>query len=336
VRIHLAAVLLSGLFFAIPVRAESAPESAEALFVRARALMKAGDCQHALPLLERSHALEPTLGTRFNMAVCEGLTGQLTRAAQHLRSVIDGSSPDDERSAHAARALRELLPRIPHLVIEIDEVGHQVDVVRLDGEPLSGLRANEPFPIDPGVHTLEVTLTGQRPQTLRFSVAERQIYAWSLSGLRAEPKADDGRKPGPATPVARDPSHEKPRSESPPPWTTQRTAALIFAGSSVVAFSVATGFAFSAGSIYRSSESYCTPGDTCQPEGIRRRDRARAHGAVATVGLTVGVASALAGGTLWLTGGRSANEHSDGIRVGVRGMGFGEGSEGRVVLEGRY
>ena len=126
--------------------------------------------------------MEPTIGARFNMAICEGRLGMLTRAAEHLRSVIETSAPGDDRRAHAERALDELLPRIPHLVIELDPARHTIELVRFDGEPLPDLRANEPFAINPGSHELEVVLSGETPQTRRFSVTERQVYTWSLGG----------------------------------------------------------------------------------------------------------------------------------------------------------
>jgi hypothetical protein len=324
--------LLSGLLLAHSAGAEPAPESAEALFVRARTLMKMGDCANALPLLEQSHAIEPTVGARFNMAVCEERLGKLTQALEHLRSVIDASAPDDDRRAHAERALRDLLPRVPYLVLELDDARHALELVRLDGELLPALRVNQPFAINPGPHALEVVLASETPQVRRFSVAERQVYTWSLGGMRAAPIAGSQDTRGPAASDSR----ASPPAESPErTWTTRRTVAVVAAGTSVAAFGVATGFGLSARSIYDSSDPYCTPDDICQPPGMEKRERARERGTIATIALTVGVASAFAAGTLWFAGAPSSPSRSKPVRVGVHFEG-GRAPGAGIVLEGSY
>jgi hypothetical protein len=321
-----AAALLSGLLLTLPVQAEPA-ESAEALFVRARVLMKAGDCANALPLLEQSHTLEPTLGARFNMAICEGRLGKLTQALEHLRSVVDASAPSDERRSHAERALRDLMPRIPYLVLELDEARHELEFVRLDGERLSSLRVNEPFAINPGTHELEVVLARETPQTRRFRVVERQVFTWSLSGTSVAQPTTSGNQPNAGTAAPRDVT-----SASEPVWTTQRVAAAVAAGTSVTAFGVGAGFALSARSVYDSSA--CTPNDVCDRNNMEIRDRARMQGKIATVAVTVGVASALGAVTLWFTGAPRDSTPSK-PRLGVHLSGAG-GDGGGIVIEGSY
>jgi hypothetical protein len=321
------AVLFAGLLPTLPVHAEPDAESADALFVRARSLMKAGDCANALPLLEQSHSLEPTLGTRFNMAICEGRLGKLTQALEHLRSVVDASAPTDERRSHAERALRELMPRIPYLVLEVDAARHELELVRLDGEPLSSIRVNEPFAINPGTHELEVVLVRETPQTRRFRVVERQVYTWSLSGTNAAQPTTSGNTQNVTTRAPRDVT-----AASEPVWTTQRVAAAVAAGTSVAAFGVGAGFALSARSVYDSST--CTPDDVCDRDNMEIRDRARMQGKIATVAVTVGVASALGAVTLWLTGAPRRSTPSK-PRLGVHLSAAG-GPVGGIVVEGSY
>lgn len=324
------AALFSALLQTLPVNAEPAPGSAEELFVRARGLMKAGDCANALPLLEQSHAMEPTVGTRFNMAMCEGKLGKLKQAAEHLQSVVDASAPNDERRAHAERALREVMLRMPYLVLELDPERHELEAVRLDGEALSGLRVNEPFGIDPGPHELEVVLVREPPQARRFSISERQVYTWSLGGMSVAPAASTAAASETRQKDAATPS-ESPESR----WTTQHTVAVVAAGTSVVSFGVATGFALSARSIYDSSEPECSSDDTCTSEGSRIRERARKQGNVATGALIVGIASAVAAGTLWFTAPTLSSSRAQSFRVGVRvdPSRFGGGG---IVFAGSY
>lgn len=307
------------------------PESAESLFVRARTAMKAGDCATALPLLEQSHSLEPALGTRFNLALCEARLGKLTRAAEHLRSVVEDSTPGNERRAHAERALQELLPRIPRLIIEIDEIRQTIERAELDGAPLEGLRAHEPLPINPGDHEIEVVLSNQAAQSRRFTVAERQVYTWSLGGTAALP-----------SPVVAQPEDAGARRDVAPEepalvWTTQRKAAVIAGGASLVAFGVGTGFALSARSIYDTSDGNCSTDDTCELEGVEERDRARTHGRIATVAFTVGISAAFAAGVLWFTGSPRPSAASPALRVGTTLAGSPSRLErAGIVVEGSY
>jgi hypothetical protein len=330
------AVLVAGPAFAdVPPESPESPESAESLFVRARAAMKSGDFTTALSLLEQSHALEPALGTRFNLAICEARVGRLVQAAEHLRSVVEASAPGDARRNHAESALSELVPRIPRLIIEIDSKSQTLERVALDGAPLDGLRANEPFPINPGGHELEVALSNQAAQSRRFTVAERQVYTWSLGGIASanapQPMPpDDGAEKD-------DSRHEPAREEPPSVWTTQRKAAVIVGGASLVAFGVGTGFALSARSIYDTSESNCPSGDICDAEGVEERDRARKHGNVATVAVTVGVSAAIAAGVLWFTGGPRAPAPAPPLRVDLTWERSGSRtSRVGVVVEGSY
>jgi hypothetical protein len=313
--------------------AESSSESAGALFVRARSLMKAGDCVKALPLLEQSHALEPALGTRLNIAICEVKVGKLVEASAKLQSVIDASTPEDARRAHAERVLREVLPRIPQLILALDDSSRSLEHVSLDGEPVETLRVNEPFRINPGTHELEVVLAHEPKQIRRFSVAERQVFTWSLGGIgapavgTAATKSDANEPSGDAG--------ESSRAESPSPWTNQRKIAAIAAGTSLVALGVGTGFALSARSVYDSSAGDCTPDDVCEPDGMDERQRARDYGNVATIAFTVGISAAVASATLWFTGAPRNTTASKQMRVGLRWNGV-SAREGTVVVEGSY
>jgi hypothetical protein len=326
-----AAAVFVAFLWALPASAEPGPESAEELFMRARALMKSGDCANALPLLEQSHAIEPTLGTRFNMALCEGRTGKLTQAVDHLQSVVDASAPNDERRAHAERALRDIKLRMPFLVLELDRSRYELELVRLDGEPLAGLRVNEPFAINPGPHELEVVVAREAPQVRRFNISERQVYTWSLGGMSVAPAAG-----APAAPATASPENDRAGTDSSgasePRWMPQHTAAVVAGGTSLTAFGVAAGFALSARNIYDTSETNCSSNDLCDSEGIEERERAREHGNIATVALTLGVASAIAAGTLWFTAPALSSKRAPPLAVGVH---FNPGGGG-IVLTGSY
>jgi hypothetical protein len=295
--------------------------------------MKEGDCAGALPLLERSHASEPTVGTQFNMAICESRLGLLTRAKEHLQSVIEASAPGDDRRVHAERALLELLPRIPYLVLDLDSARHTVELVRLDGQTPSELRPNEPFAINPGPHELEVVLRGETPQLRRFNVLERQVYTWSLGGVGATRAVEPTVAPSTAPP--RDSAEPEPRE--PTTWTEGRIVAAVAAGTSVVAFGVATGFAINARSTYAESEADCDANDICGPDGMEARELAHKQGNAATIAAAVGVAAAAGAVALWFIAAPRSSDGARSVQVGVRANGWaGSLRGGGIVVEGSY
>jgi hypothetical protein len=324
---------LAALLFAVPTFAQAPTESAGELFVRARSLMKAGDCVNALPILEQSHALDPKLGTKLNLAICETRTGKLVEAAEHLRSVVESSPPADDRRVYAERALQELVPRIPNLIVELDVENQTLETVRLDGEVRPGLEANKPFAINPGEHAIEVVLTNQPEQGRRFSVGERQTYTWSLSSVGQLSRVE-----GPAVVRAAESPTNRPAREPVPSsiWTTQREAAVVAGVVSLASFGVATGFALSARSIYASSDPECSANDVCSTDGVELRDQARERGRIATVALTVGIASAFATGTLWITGGPRTATSTSALRAGFRATGPAGERGASVVVQGQY
>lgn len=333
---HPLRVLLLCLALEATAFAQGSDDSAENLFARARALMKSGDCGRALPLLEQSHALEPSIGARFNMAICEARLGKLTRAADHLRSVLDDCAPGDDRRPHAEHALQELLPRIPRLFIEFDAEQHELESATLDGEELARSHLNQPLPIDPGRHELRVLLRGAPPHLHRFSVNERELYTWSLHGARDRPGI--GTEPAPLSSAHAGPETDQhaQRAETLFQWTTRRTAAVVGGGAAVVAFGIATGFGISARSTYDSAQPHCPEGDRCRPEGIEIRDQARDQGRIATVAFTLGIAATAAAATLWFTGAPRSMERAK-LRVGLRtdtSVRMPRG--GTILFEGSY
>jgi serine/threonine-protein kinase len=60
--------------------ATSDPKQADALFQQGRALVKQNKHAQACPLFEKSHALDPALGTLLNLADCYEKTGRLVQA----------------------------------------------------------------------------------------------------------------------------------------------------------------------------------------------------------------------------------------------------------------
>src|SRR4051812_18222858 len=74
---------LALMLAATPAQSTNA-QQAEALFQRARALLKADVPNEACPLLEKSHTLDPALGTLMNLADCEERTHHLVAAYMHF------------------------------------------------------------------------------------------------------------------------------------------------------------------------------------------------------------------------------------------------------------
>ncbi len=137
---------------------------ARALFKEARELASKGDYQSACPKFEKSLALEPGLGTEFNLADCWEHIGR-TASAQAL---FIGAAASAKAAGQVEReqVLREraaaLEPRIPRLVIEVEDSDPKLVVKR--GElPLDSDVYGRAKAVDPGSYEIVAKAPGKKP-----------------------------------------------------------------------------------------------------------------------------------------------------------------------------
>ncbi|HEY1535234.1 MAG TPA: tetratricopeptide repeat protein [Polyangiaceae bacterium] len=147
-----------------PAPTEVAVTPARALFKEARDLTAKGDYQSACPKFEKSLALEPGLGTEFNLADCWEHIGR-TASAQAL---FIGAAASAKAAGQVEReqVLREraaaLEPRIPRLVIEVEDPDPKLVVKR--GElPLDSDVYGKAKAVDPGSYEIVAKSPGKKP-----------------------------------------------------------------------------------------------------------------------------------------------------------------------------
>jgi hypothetical protein len=91
------------------------PAAADALFRLGRDAARRGDHAEACRRFAESYRLEPALGTRLNLGLCQAETGRLFESAVNLRAVLGELAKDDPRRALAEHTLTAIRGQIPRL-----------------------------------------------------------------------------------------------------------------------------------------------------------------------------------------------------------------------------
>lgn len=175
--------LLLGLFLSVmpgTARAQSSPsqytkDEALQLFKDARALMAEGKFSEACPKLERAEAIDPGMGTLFNLSHCYEQIGRIASAWAGFRDVAAaaGAAGQLERERVARDRAAALEPKLSKLRISVsDEVMVPGLVVQRDGVAVSSLIWGTDVPVDPGKHLVTASAPGKEPWSFRVMVTE--------------------------------------------------------------------------------------------------------------------------------------------------------------------
>ena len=146
--------------------------TAEALFLQAKELVKAGDYADACPLYEQSFKLDPSaLGAEINLADCHEHVGLLASAWSEYHDVEDRARRvhDDTREAYAKEHGEALEPRLAKLKIDKPAAPPAGLVVKRDGNDVTAI-LGVPMPVDPGQHVVEVGAPGYATQTVNVAI----------------------------------------------------------------------------------------------------------------------------------------------------------------------
>ena len=301
-------------------RAEVSSDSsvaAQALFDEAKRLMQSGDAKAACPKLEESQRLEPGVGTKLNLANCYEQIGR-TASAWILFLEVESDTKRNgqvERQTMAHSRAAALQPTLSQIKIEVPEASRTTGLsVQRDGVPVGDPQWGLPIPVDPGVHTVQVSAPGKKPWQTQVSVAKgASLQTISIPALQAAPVAST--VSGAA---------DRPRSHA------QRTAAYVSFGVSGAAAIVGSVFGLRAISKNNQSNdaSSCDATDHCVQSGVNFRNDARSAGTVSTVAFAASGAFLATGFVLLFTQkkqdttgqiGAGAFATSSGAALGVRG-----------------
>jgi hypothetical protein len=192
---------------AAPGRAVAGDKAAaEAAFQQGKDLMKTRRYDAACSAFEKSQALDPQLGTEYNLASCYEQAGRLASAWAEFRELA-------QRDTNAARKLDSekraaaLQPRLIKLLINVRQPVRGLTVTRND-EDSSQLVGIE-TPIDPGEYVIGARADGYLPWSVKVAATQEggtvQVTVPELARAPEAPipPAEDTRRPRP-TELVRD------------------------------------------------------------------------------------------------------------------------------------
>jgi hypothetical protein len=154
-------------------RAADLPASAEQLFESARGDMKRGDFAAARDKLIESLNVEETIGTLFNLGLCEEKLGFIQGSLEHVRAALARTAEDDKRRPVMTALIASLERRVSRVVLKrAPESGGRALRLTLDGRVVEASPNGREVLVDPGEHELVVQGRTGPTQTTAIHVDE--------------------------------------------------------------------------------------------------------------------------------------------------------------------
>jgi hypothetical protein len=294
---------------AIPVaHAQTQAENvaaARALGVQGVGLADQGKCAEAIEKLERAQALYHAPSMLARLGECQVQVGQIVRGTENLNRVVREQLPPGSPKAYidaqerARRVLEQALPRIAYLVLHVGPAGIQPSVT-VAGVTIPSALIGAERPTDPGTHEVVASAPGYLPTKTSVTLAEGARQEITLT-LTPDPSAAAAPEPLPPAPTTATPSTSVVAATpaSPP---RDKTLAYVLLG--VGGAGLVTGGITGIMALSKKGDLEC-PEDRCPPSQHDTLDNANTLALVSTIGFGVGVAGAVAGTVLLLTGGSS-------------------------------
>ncbi len=291
-------LLVSLIVCALAARAGADPgaaAAAEAAFQRGRQLMKDGKTDEACREFERSHRLDPQLGTEYNLALCWMKTGKYASAWSAFREVAQRDVNPTRRDQAAAKAA-ELEPKLSKIHITARSLPPGASVVG-NGAQLTNLIDVE-SPIDPGNYDIVITAPGYKSTTIKVAITELgQTTPIDLPPL----------EPLPAPAVTHDVKTAAAPS-SPKTFTGTRKLAIGAGAVGVAALGTGIALGFAARAKEHDAAALC-PQTACPDAASANAllDAAHTRALGANIAFGVAAVGVLGAGVLWVVG---APEHA--------------------------
>ena len=305
--------------------------AARALGMQGVQLADDGKCAEAIPPLERAESLYHAPSILGRLGECQVAVGQLVLGTENLnrtvREPLAANAPQAFRDAQvrAQKVLDAALPRIARLVIRVSPEVPNVTVNIGKAEVPAALLGAE-RPTDPGTHQITASAPGylQAQSYVTLTEGGRQELTLSLvkdpnAAAAAAPPPTPAAPVRPATPISHPPSV---------PESKPKTAAYVLLG--VGAAGLVTGGVTGVMALGKKNDLDC-PDKECPPGTQQDNlDSAKTLALVSTIGFGVGIAGAVVGTILLVSGGKSESPQTATLprtRPYVRGNTIGlEGS----------
>jgi hypothetical protein len=258
------------------------------MFIEGTTLFEQGKFAEACSKFEESERLDQALGTEFNVADCYERQGKTASAWAMFQKVEQGAAAkgkqDRAQAAHDRRVALE--PKLARLTIVTRSIAGTagVGIVR-DGKPVPPGELDQPTPIDPGTHTIEVSAAGRVPFRNTLKAEEGRTVELVVPSLVEVPVVAPPPPPPPEVP--------KPR------WTGMHTAGVVVGTIGIAGLAVGGAMGGLSLAKHNAVQSEappgCTPLSCASQQVINDASAARTFGNVSTAGFA-------AGGTLLAVG----------------------------------
>lgn len=322
VRRTFAIVLAAGVTFASAATARADDTAlAQSLFEDAKRLLDAGKTDQACPKFAESLRLDPTLGTRLNLARCYELQGKTASACAQYKEVVRTAGTDAKRAGIAKDRVAALEPTLPHATLE-----GAVDVgatIKLDAKPIDAAVIGTAFPIDPGPHVLEVSAPEKKTKTVEFQAEAGQPVSVKMPALEAVTHEEPKETPKPV-PIEEPPLDEVSQGK--------RIGGWVSIGVGAVALGVGATFGFLTLSQASDVKLLCPSGPCPTQAGIDKNSDAHTDALLADILIPVGVVAAGIGVFLVATSSRHVEPSAARLRV----LPSASRSGGGLLLSGSF
>jgi hypothetical protein len=230
---------------------DPAVRAARQLFADAEKDEDAARWAEALGKLRRVAQVKLTAGIHYHIALCQEHLGQLAAALDEYTSAEGQARGENAQDVLVlvGKRIEDLGPRVPRLTLRLAPHAGDATVI-LDGTRLAPAVVGTALPVDPGEHTVEVTVADGRSTAQHLTVRERDVTTVDLPVAAGAPPPP----PPPAAAIAPSPglplsprASASPPAESPTATATGSRAgavlatvgAVVLAGGGVAAFLLA-------------------------------------------------------------------------------------------------
>jgi hypothetical protein len=183
------AALLAMLVATTPARSQQ-ESVAESLFRQGREEMKRGEPALACPKFEESYRLDPSAGTLLNLGLCEAALGHTATAWTKLHQFLDVAPDGDARLRLARENIAKLETQLSWVQLVVDQSVEPL-VVQLDDVELRDVSLSQAVPVNPGDHSVRVSLQSGESNETRFQIraAEKLNVTVPLPSRRSLPES---------------------------------------------------------------------------------------------------------------------------------------------------
>jgi hypothetical protein len=240
---------------------------AESLFKAGQEAIASGDWATGCAKFRGSMQAEAAASTQLNLAKCDLHDGKLATAwAQYQRALVlnretTGAQRKKDLEQYAKKAIEDLEPRLPKVVLTVTPKPTGLTISRDDGVSIPVDALDTPLPVDPGPHKLSFSAPGFVTETRDITAAEAQTARLSVE-----------LHPGAPAPTVTATAAPTVAPTAPPPTTSDVAAPKwpwVVGGAGVLMIGAGIVFALDGSSAVSSIHSDCpdvagTP--TCDPK----------------------------------------------------------------------